>query len=134
MLTVKEEETGTIIYIPVEVTKLGGEVVPDIKTGKGFTISLKQDGTVWSFGNNSVGELGLGNNVNKNAPEKVEIDTGTKANTSTETPETEAPAEKTIVTQIAVGTSHVLALTNTGKIYSWGLNNKGQLGERKHSK
>ena len=24
MLTVKEEETGTIIYIPVEVTKLGG--------------------------------------------------------------------------------------------------------------
>ncbi len=129
MLTVKEEETGTVIYIPVEVTN--GEVVPNIKTGNGFTISLKQDGTVWGFGNNRLGELGLGNNVNRNAPKKVEIDTGTKANTSTETenPGAEAPVEKTIVTQIAVGTSHVLALTDTGKIYAWGLNNKGQLGD-----
>lgn len=32
------------------------------------------------------------------------------------------------VVQIALGANHALALTNTGKVYSWGDNQKGQLG------
>ena len=31
--------------------------------------------------------------------------------------------------QIAVGTEHVLALTNKGNVYAWGANNYGQLGQ-----
>ena len=30
--------------------------------------------------------------------------------------------------QIATGSSHVLALDTAGNVYSWGSNNKGQLG------
>lgn len=31
----------------------------DVKEGQNFTIALKQNGTVWSYGKNQNGELGL---------------------------------------------------------------------------
>lgn len=33
-----------------------------------------------------------------------------------------------VVVQVACGMSHVIALTNDGKLYSWGSNSEGQLG------
>ena len=94
--------------IEIEVLPEGGIVVPKVETGNGFTISLKADGTVWSWGQNQYGQLGLGNTVSYNEPQKVSI-------------------EETIK-DIAVGNYQVLALGETGKVYTWGLGNCGQLG------
>jgi len=33
-----------------------------------------------------------------------------------------------VVTQIALGKAHAIALTNKGRIYTFGINNKGQCG------
>lgn len=86
---------------------------PQIGTGNGFTVILKADGTVWTVGNNKDGQLGNGTNQNSKIPQKVHMDEDTQlAN----------------VIKIAVGTDHVLALTQNGKVYSWGLNDNGQLG------
>ena len=86
---------------------------PQIGTGNGFTAILKANGTVWTVGNNKDGQLGNGTNDNCNIAEKVHINETT---------------ELTNVIKIAVGTDHVLALTQEGKVYSCGLNSKGQLG------
>ncbi len=110
-LIVKDEETKTLIYIPVKIlaNNTDGREVPDVKTGKNFTIALKADGTVWSFGTNTNGELGVGEQRVTNIPKWVELN-----------------EEK--IEQISVGNSHVIALTEEGKVYTWGLNDKGQLG------
>ena len=39
-----------------------------------------------------------------------------------------AYAQCTFVVQIACGTSHTLVVTDNGKLYTWGYNNYGQLG------
>lgn len=36
--------------------------------------------------------------------------------------------ERELVKKIATGKSHVLALTESGRVYAWGKNDKGQLG------
>ena len=111
MLIVKEEGTDTIIYIPIQVISENGIVTPDLKIGENFTVALKSDGTVWTFGKNTNGELGLGDNIDKNVPQEVGL------------------LKDKIVEQIAVGNNHAIALTKDGEIYTWGLNTNGQLGQ-----
>jgi alpha-tubulin suppressor-like RCC1 family protein len=36
--------------------------------------------------------------------------------------------ERELIKKIATGKSHVLALTESGRVYAWGKNDKGQLG------
>ena len=110
VLIVKQDETNTLIYIPVRVLPTNGEVVPDVRTSNNYTITLKSDGTVWTFGSNTNGELGLGDNLYKNAPKQVEL------------------LKEKIVEQISVGNNHAIVLTQDGEVYTWGLNTNGQLG------
>ena len=49
------------------------EASAKVENGKEFTIALKADGTVWSWGTNGNGQLGIGNTENKNEPTKIEI-------------------------------------------------------------
>jgi alpha-tubulin suppressor-like RCC1 family protein len=44
------------------------------------------------------------------------------------TPKKDGEFSKSSIISIVSGATHMLALTETGKIYSWGYNNKGQLG------
>ena len=92
----------------VEVLKDEAKSVIDIKASKDFNIALKADGSVWSFGLNSYGQLALKDNKNYNEPQKIELDTRAK--------------------QIAVGTAHTVILTEEGKVLTSGLNTSGQLG------
>ena len=83
--------------------------VPQIKSGDSFSVALKANGNIESWGNNQYGQLGLGNNISYDEPQEMES------------------LNETIV-EIAVGNNHVLALTENGTIYGWGLNNYGQVG------
>ena len=65
-------------------------------------------GNLFSWGYNSVGQLGLGDIVNRSSPVQV----GTSRNWA----------------QISCSEEHVLAITSDGKLYSWGENQWGQLG------
>ena len=78
---------------------------PQIATGNGFTAILKSNGKVYTIGNNEQGQLGYEKVINVNDPQIVHTDIDT---------------ELTNVRKIAVGSNHVLALTNDGKVYSWG--------------
>ena len=46
-------------------------VQPKIVGGGNHFVALKADGTVWTWGNNSNGQLGTGNNTSKTSPIKV---------------------------------------------------------------
>ena len=76
--------------------------------GSNHSLCLTNDGHIYSFGKNENGQLGLGDNNDKNIPTLI-------------------PNINDII-QISARGDSSLALSNTGKIYAFGLNNYGQLG------
>ncbi len=107
-ITDKDNDISTYIYVQVV-----NDVKIDVQEGKNFTVALKQNGTVWSYGLNTNGQLGIGNNDNQTEPVEVQgLDN---------------------IKQIATGYSHTLALTKNGEVYAWGLGAKGQLGNGENS-
>ncbi|WP_272946193.1 chitobiase/beta-hexosaminidase C-terminal domain-containing protein [Geobacter sp. OR-1] len=81
---------------------------PKVAGGYWHTVALKGDGTVWSWGNNMDGQLGIGSYSAEMSPQKVTAIQG--------------------ITAIAAGDYHSLALRNDGTVWAWGYNNYGQLG------
>ena len=94
--------------IPRLVSKMPKNIV-QILAGGFHTLALTNDGYIYSFGSNGEGQLGLGDNNNKNVPTLV-----SKLYNK--------------VIQIAAGFRHSLCLTSDGHIYSFGYNRDGQLG------
>ncbi|KAL3826440.1 hypothetical protein ACHAXA_011249 [Cyclostephanos tholiformis] len=85
---------------------LGVENTPN--TGAIHTILLDEDGNAWATGNNLVGQLCLGDNVDRMIPEKI-------------------PMEGKVL-DVAIGGEHTLLLLENGSVYGCGSNAKGQLG------
>uniref|UniRef100_A8M5C0 LPXTG-motif cell wall anchor domain n=2 Tax=Salinispora arenicola TaxID=168697 RepID=A8M5C0_SALAI len=67
--------------------------------------------TALAWGENDEGQLGNGGTTNTNEPTAVSLPSGT------------------LVTAIAGGDGHSLALTSTGSVLAWGDNSDGQLGD-----
>ncbi|KAH9318592.1 hypothetical protein KI387_020361, partial [Taxus chinensis] len=96
---------------PVEVTGLPNDI-SQIFAGYYNSAAISGEGVVYVWGSNFSGQLGLG----KNAPKKVCI-----AN------EIE-PLNGLQIKTIALGSEHSLALTEDGKVLSWGQGENGRLG------
>jgi alpha-tubulin suppressor-like RCC1 family protein len=103
--------SNTDSNIPVQVSSLTGVV--SISAAGGWygrhALALKNDSTVWAWGNNSDGELGDGSIISANVPVQVSILTG--------------------ITSIGAGQEHSIALKNNGTVWTWGRNVFGQLGD-----
>eukprot|EP00879_Flechtneria_rotunda_P006078 GHRR01006391.1.p1 GENE.GHRR01006391.1~~GHRR01006391.1.p1 ORF type:complete len:467 (+),score=165.58 GHRR01006391.1:204-1604(+) len=96
--------------VPAEVAGLSGRVVVQIAGGWRHTMALDQEGTVWAWGWNKFGQLGLGHNDDQAAPVAVEALAGKP------------------VALLACGWRHTVAITKAGEVYSWGRGVNGQLG------
>lgn len=81
----------------------------DVRFGSSSTVAVKTDGTAWSWGGNSRGELGLGNTADRSSP--VQIGT------------------LTTWSKLKAGDRHTIALKTDGTVWCWGLNSSGQLGQ-----
>jgi alpha-tubulin suppressor-like RCC1 family protein len=96
------------------VTGLTG--VRQVAAGGLHSLALTSDGSVWAFGNNSVGQLGNGSTDTSYVPVQVPGLTG--------------------VTQIAAGTNSAMAaltrgfITTLTTVWTWGDNGEGELGDR----
>jgi alpha-tubulin suppressor-like RCC1 family protein len=75
--------------------------------------ALKTDGTLWTWGKNSQGQLGNGNNDNTNPNNYIPTQVGTASDWKS----------------VSAGSSFNIALKFDGTLWSWGLNNYGQLGD-----
>jgi len=102
--------TDTDSYIPLQVNLPAGVTVTAIAAGMNYSLALADDGTVWAWGENYYGELGDGTTDHSGIPVQVQIPAGE------------------IITSIAAGTYHALALSDSGILWAWGNNEYGQLG------
>jgi alpha-tubulin suppressor-like RCC1 family protein len=102
--------TNNASNVPVAVTGLSGKTITAVAGGGVHSIALAPDGTVYTWGENYFGQLGNGTNTYSNVPVAV---TGLSGKT---------------ITAIAGGGLHSIALASDGKVYTWGYNVFGQLG------
>lgn len=100
-----------------ESGKLRGKKIVQIATGSDHSLALDSDGKIYAWGANWDGRLGDGSTDKKSSP--VAVDT------------TGALDGKKIV-QIAAGSRHSLALDSDGKVYAWGQDYYGQLGDNRY--
>lgn len=78
--------------------------------GTGYAMLHNTDGGVLSWGNNKFGQLGLLDYLDRDHPTSLDY------------------LKEQKIIAVAAGEHHVLAITNTGKLYTWGSNTYGQLG------
>ena len=105
--------TSTNGIVPVHVPRLPDAVA--IAGGLDHSLALTSDGRLFAWGSNRSGQLGDGTFINRSVPVEV-LQTGT-------------PLIGRQVVAVAAGVSHSLALTSDGKVFAWGLNSFGQLGD-----
>jgi len=94
-------------YTPVQVNVLSGITI--IAAGWAHSMALKNDGTLWAWGNNQYGQLGDGTTNDEYTPIQVSGLSG--------------------ITAISAGELHSVALKNDGTVWAWGDNFVGQLGD-----
>ena len=90
------------------------EIVKEVSLGDHHTVLLTNQGRVFTWGYNYFGQLGIGNTTDSIEP--IEITHMFDLN----------PTEKII--KIAAGTLHTGALTDQGRVFTWGYNGNGQVG------
>lgn len=81
----------------------------EVSCGDQQTIAIKTNGTLWSWGQNDTGELGLGDTAQRNSPTQIGTDT--------------------IWKQVSCGYEHSAAVKTDGTLWVWGRNNYGQIGD-----
>ena len=89
------------------------EDVSDISFGREQAYSVKTNGTMWSWGHNSWGELGLNDKTFRSSP-------------------TQIPG--TTWVQVSSGNNSCYARKSDGTVWSWGRNSSGALGVNNNTK
>lgn len=142
---------------PAKVNELSGIV--DIAAGILHSAVLKNNGTVWTWGENANGQLGDGTTTSRYTPVMVQglsgivdISCGGKTTLAVKNDGTlwawgdnsygqvgdgidaivKTPVQVRDISNLAAiagGGDHVLALTRDGKVYAWGQNDFGQIGD-----
>ncbi|WP_174591116.1 RCC1 domain-containing protein [Methanocella conradii] len=93
---------------PVRVPISG---VKDVAAGHCFSMALKNDGTVWVWGSNDFGQLGLGTVDNESHPEPIQV------------------KGLTDIMAIDARSELAVALGRDGTVWAWGQNDHGQVGD-----
>lgn len=94
-------------HTPNKVPSLSAGVVK-IAAGRDHLAAIKDDGSLWMWGNNTVGEVGDGTTAMRTTPVRINL-----------------PAA---VVQVELGAEHSVALLADGSVYCWGKGNRGALG------
>ena len=100
--------TQTNRTIPTQI--MDGTTFKEISAGGLFSLAIDSNGGLWASGSNGIGQLGDGTTVSKSTPVKITNTDGTT------------------FTSISAGIAHSLAIDSNGKMWAWGLNSDGQLG------
>ena len=90
-------------------TQLPGTTWDLINAGANFNIARKTDGTMWTWGHNEYGQLGINNTANRSSP-------------------TQIPGTYWSSFSYSYGSSG-LAIKTNGTLWAWGYNNLGTLGQ-----
>ena len=92
---------------PVQVSSSILYNYTDISSGQYHTLALKNDGTLWTWGYNGYGQLGLNDAIARSYPTKI--------------------GSLTSWLSVATGYGQSYAIKNDNTLWGWGANNSGQL-------
>jgi len=81
-----------------------------VSAGSGHTAAIRTDGTLWVWGNNENGQLGIGT-VGGFIPVPVQVQAGT------------------LWESVSAGSNHTAAIRTDGSLWAWGFNGQGRLGD-----
>jgi alpha-tubulin suppressor-like RCC1 family protein len=91
-------------------TFAGGTNWSQVSSGTNFTAAIKTDGTLWTWGANTSGQLGVNTATNRLTPVTTF-------------------AGGTNWSQVACGNSHTAAIKTDGTLWTWGSGSSGSLGD-----
>jgi len=111
---------------PKQVTDLTDVVA--ISTGEEFSVALKSDGTVWTWGNGRLGSLGNSKSSKGINTKEMPISDFVALRETFIQPYPIKVESLQDVVSISTGAEHALALKNDGTVWSWGYNRFGQVG------
>ena len=101
-----------VLTAPRFVSTLMGHTITTLDAGSKFTVAVTSAGKMFAWGENREGQLALPKSSCVRKPKQIF-----------------APAmDDDVVTDVACGWGHVIAKTDSGVLFSWGLNSHGQLG------
>jgi alpha-tubulin suppressor-like RCC1 family protein len=104
--------TSTSVKTPTKITVgTAGTKVKEVSIGDHFMAAMTEDGTLYAWGSNALGQLGNGTTTSRAAPGKVTIGSDWKVKAFS-----------------AKSYGHILAVTQSGDLYAWGRNTYGQVG------
>jgi alpha-tubulin suppressor-like RCC1 family protein len=104
-----KELLGQDALFEVLVAEPGDETVSSFSSNYGLSFALKQDGSLWAWGQNAMGQLGQDSwGLDVGAPVQVGTDTDWKS--------------------VNTFYSSTLALKKDGSLWAWGFNDGGRLG------
>lgn len=98
----------TIRYAAKQINGLSN--ISAIAGGLQHSLAVTNTGSVYAWGRNNGAQLGDNSNADRHTPVLINF-TGTP-----------------VITSVAAGNQHSLALDNSGNVWAWGANNCGQLG------
>lgn len=94
--------------IPTQVGAATNWAIFDGSSGLPHTCGVQNDGTLWCWGYNYYGQLGIGSTTDQFIPTQVGSDTSWSL--------------------VTAGTHHTCGIRNDGTLWCWGYNDYGQLG------
>ncbi len=158
-MNIKEKITSFFVTgVLLSYSSLGYAGVTEMSAGGMHSLAIQKDGSLWAWGDNVDGQLGLGDNEDRTIPTQVRTEQwrtlaaglqhslGIQEDGSLwawgsnefgqlaqeeEVTESNEPLQVGTATDwlaVAAGLHHTLALTHDGKLWAWGDNERGQLG------
>jgi alpha-tubulin suppressor-like RCC1 family protein len=103
--------TTTGRYSPVVVNLPAGVTSLSAAPGSSHSLAIGSDGKLYAWGSNLSGQLGDGTTTNHAIPAVVHLPSGV------------------VPTAVAAGNDHSLAIGSDGRLYTWGHNAYGELGD-----
>jgi alpha-tubulin suppressor-like RCC1 family protein len=95
----------------IQVAGLAGRTITSVSAGAYHSLAVDSDGTVWAWGDNRYGELGIGTMSGEAFPTQVTGLPGTP------------------ITSVSASAFHSVAVAADGTLWSWGDNRFGELGD-----
>lgn len=113
-------------YITDNLDLIEGDEVIDAEAGNGVMMVITKYGQVYIWGDDRTGMLGIGGEVaNPNDPVSGLDYTSTPKNIT----DLFDLAEGDLISQVSIGNSSVIALSQYGQVYTWGAGMYGQIGD-----
>ncbi|MGO3884685.1 MAG: RCC1 domain-containing protein [Mycetocola sp.] len=115
LLAGQPENVLTPIAVPTAGTPMEGKRIVQVSAGVFYSLAVDSDGVVYGWGSNMLNQLGMPPESRiVNTPQAV-ITAGT-------------PMEGKRIVSVAAGEMHSAAIDSEGKVYTWGFNRMGALG------